>query len=560
MDHTRILNEIRSRDTLEKAFDYALYDRVYRDFYFDYFEIEYARANKQGIVDEIAAELRDPEAFVPRLAYAYFPPKTALCYRRMVYLPFKDLGVRYAFCIVFAKYLDGGMSPRSFANRRACGKQARVSLLQDFSSVSWPNFCTWQRKQADSNSVLLRTDISSFYDSISHRYLLDTIVQELSLSLESPVMKLFQRLLTLTVVSYSRETGGVKQDELLQGLPIGNGTEGFLANIYLNKVDWNMTKLGSSSGVSFGRYNDDMRIFGAGRVEVLDALRLLQELLLDKGLNLNAGKTVLAENKEEMEELRSKDYELSDYQWEEDETEDEEEEPTSQTTSVVRSHIDLHFHEFDKVFDPGQPLKNDKDAKDFCKSLSAKKADGTPLVKISDRVPEHIERLREVVTKWQGSGKHAAWLLVQSAFYRRVRAETGSKAKEVLFDLLEEDQVNSYIKYRVLHQLVRLRKSKKTGEFRFLGRLSGHEKQRLRALIPEFIAQPAFELNVVSLYLCFCLGASSTELEELVGAHAIDPKAEPIRNALSFLVSPEFETELPAISLAREPDNVQPEY
>lgn len=346
MDHTRILNEIRSRKTLEQAFDYALYDRLRRDFYFDYFEIEYAISNKGALLDEIAEELRNPEEFVPRLAYAYFPPKTALCYRRMVYLPFKDLVVRYAFCIVFANHLDGRMSATSFANRRASGDQARFSLLEDFSATSWPKFCTWQREQAKLCPVLLRTDISSFYDSISHPYLLDALAQELSLNLKSPVMKLFQKLITATVISYSRETGGIKHDELLQGLPIGNGTEGFFANIYLNKVDYSMNKLGSSSGVSFARYNDDMRIFGGGRAAVLDAVRLLQELLLVKGLNLNASKTELAENQEKMEELRSKDYELSDYHWEEEEIGDDEQEATSQTISIVQSRIDLHFHEF----------------------------------------------------------------------------------------------------------------------------------------------------------------------------------------------------------------------
>ena len=346
MDHTRILNEIRSPQTLNQAFDYALHDRTRTDFCFDYFEIEYVAANKQLVLDEIGEELKKPEEFVPRLAWAYFPPKTALCYRRMVYLPFKDLVVRYAFCIVFAKYLDGGMSANSFANRRASGDQAKCSFLQDFSATSWPNFCTWQREQAKCSSVLLRTDISSFYDSISHLYLLDAIVQELSVRRDSPVMKLLQGLLHVTVVSYSRETGQIKQDELKQGLPIGNGTEGFLANIYLNKVDAAMNSVSGKLGISFGRYNDDMRIFGESRPQVLDAVRLLQELLLVKGLNLNASKTELAENAQQMEALRSKDYELYGYLEEEDETEEAEPPAGPQAPTPVRSHVDLHFHEF----------------------------------------------------------------------------------------------------------------------------------------------------------------------------------------------------------------------
>jgi hypothetical protein len=298
------------------------------------------------------------------------------------------------------------MSPSSFANRRASGDQARFSLLQDFSATSWPNFCTWQRKQAQLSSVLLRTDISSFYDSISHSYLLDAISQELSLTPESPVMNLFRRLLTVTVISYSRETGRIKQDKLLQGLPIGNGTEGFLANIYLNKVDSSMKSLASSTGISFGRYNDDMRIFGESRESVLDAVRLLQDLLLVMGLNLNASKTEVAANQKEMEDLRSKDYEMSDYQWEEDEVEGDEPDTTSQTISVVQSRIDLHFHEFNTTFVPGQPLKGDKEAKDFCKSLSVKKADGSALLLFTvEYVPPLLQKPKRSYSAYWKSAK-----------------------------------------------------------------------------------------------------------------------------------------------------------
>jgi hypothetical protein len=560
MDHTRILNEIRGRQTLEQAFDYAIYDRIHTDFWFDYFEIEYVAANKELVLDEIVAELKEPEQFGPRLAYAYFAPKTALCYRRMVYLPFKDLVVRYAFCTVFAEYLDGGMSPNSSANRRASGDRAKCSLLQDFSATSWPNFCTWQREQAKRSSVLLRTDISSFYDSISHCYLLDAIADELSLRRDSPVMNLLHGLLSVTVISYSRETGEIKQDDLKQGLPIGNGTEGFLANIYLNRVDAAMNSMSGSPAISFGRYNDDMRIFGQTRAGVLDAVRLLQELLLVKGLNLNAGKTELAENAEQVEELRSKDYELYGYLEEEDEAEEEEAPAVSQAPTPVQSHVDVHFHEFDRRFAPGEPLKEDKDAKEFCKFLSTRGADGTPLIHISERLPEHIETLRQVLTKWQGSGKHAAWLLVQSAFYRGIRVPTAKKAKEVVFDLLEVPNVNPYIRYRLLHHLVKPRQDSKGREYRFLDRLSETEKARLKQRVPLFVAEPAFELNLVSLYLSRCLGASRAQLEELVRDHAIKPDADPIRNALSYLESRQLATKIPPLSFAHEPDDIQPNY
>jgi hypothetical protein len=105
-----------------------------------------------------------------------------------------------------------------------------------------------------------------------------------------------------------------------------------------------------------------------------------------------------------------------------------------------------------------------------------------------------------------------------------------------------------------------LRKRKKGIEFRYLDRLSAEEKRRLREFIPRFIAQPAFELNVVSLYVSYRLGASRAELGELVRVNAINSDADPIRNALSFLDSRQIETKVPAVSLAQEPDDIQAEY
>ncbi len=180
LDHTRLLNRLHSRKILNRAFDYALYDRIKHDYYYDYFEIEYVSKNKEKILDEILIELEDVDSYTQRPAYAYYPPKTDLCYRRMVYIPFKDLIIRYAFVIILADLLDNDLSPNCFANRKAKGEQSKISLLEDFAKNSWPNFCEWQRGCVEKYDVLLRTDITSFYDSISHDYLVAEICNELS--------------------------------------------------------------------------------------------------------------------------------------------------------------------------------------------------------------------------------------------------------------------------------------------------------------------------------------------------------------------------------------------
>ena len=50
------------------------------------------------------------------------------------------------------------------------------------------------------------------------------------------------------------------------------------------------------------------------------------------------------------------------------------------------------------------------------------------------------------------------------------------------------------------------------------------------------------------------------ELEKLVRDHAIQPDADPIRNAVSYLESCQVTTKTPALPFANEADDIQPEY
>ena len=448
MDHMRLFNQIRQRSTLDQAFEYTCHDRMHTDYYVDFFELNYVRNHKSQILDELEAELTSPDAYHQRPAYAFFPPKTDLCFRRMVYLNFKDLVVRCAFVIVFAQFLDASLSPTCFANRRATGEQAEQTLLADFAKESWPKFCSWQLEQAQDNTTLLRTDISSFYDSISHDYLVRTFAEELSVPENSPVMKLFRKVLTVPVLICSSEIGGDLQlTEMRQGLPIGNNTEGFFANVYLQAIDASMSSL---LGIQFGRYNDDMRIFGKDRNQVLKGLRVLQELLLTKGLNLNTSKTELAENECAIEKLRSQDTDVYQYFPESDEQSDVESEPEG--PAGITLGIDRPFDSFDRNFEPDEELASHTDGKDFCKFLSMQSQDGGG-AGLSERSEQQVRQLKTVMKKWSGSSRHAAWLLVQSAFDRRINSQTRLAARNVLLDVLDDQHVNSYAKYRVLHHL-----------------------------------------------------------------------------------------------------------
>lgn len=346
MDHTRLYNDICSGETLYQAFAYALYDRNKTDSYADLFELDYVRNNREQILKELASELETPEKYHQRNAYAYFYPKTNLCLRRMIHLNFKDLVVRYAFAIVLAHSLDRFMKDTCFAYRRQKGQRAARRLLTHFADTDYPNWVGWQKEQVQNNLVLLRTDISSFYDSISHDYFVCTLTKRLAISTQTPVVKLFKKVLSVPVLSYSRTGESPAVDPLRQGLPIGNNTEGFFANIYLMDIDEAMSQL---PHVQFGRYADDMRIFGPGRAEVLDALNELQKLLLTKGLNLNSSKTQLAESKEEVADLRSKETDIFAYWGEDDELQAQENDETDK--KAIEGFVDPPLGHLSRSFD-----------------------------------------------------------------------------------------------------------------------------------------------------------------------------------------------------------------
>jgi hypothetical protein len=539
MDHQRALNQLRSREILSEALNYAMFDRTNGDFLFDPFEIENARTNSETLINELIEELQDPTEFEPRPAFAFFPPKNQLCDRRLIYIPIKDLTVRYSMAMVFSEQIESEIHPQCFAYRRATGNYVRSRFTEEFSTGGWARFCQWQAECCGDNLILLRTDISSFYDSISHDYLIDAVCRHLMLPRVCPLICLFERLLRVPVIYYSPSTGQIEGPTTTrQGLPIGDGVEGYLANLYLKDVDDAMVR----AQAQYGRYVDDIRLFGTTREEVHHQLRILQEQLLRKGLNLNSSKTEMAEDEPSRSELISRLYSGSSN----DDVENE------QAGSVIQGQVDVPFEQFDRTFTEGQILENGGDAKDFCKFLGAHRADGQPRVALAERQIWHIDRLREIVSLWRGPTKHATWLLAQTSAYRGVPTPTQTRARNVIIELLADDQISPYSRYRLLHHLVKARQAVIGTTFRFIDQFHLTERQRIEALLPGFLAAPAFELNLIALYHLKILGRSPDNLRALAAANC-RRGCEPVRNALK-MAARITQTQTPPDAFTDEPD------
>lgn len=545
MDHQRALNRLRTPEFLAIALDYALFDRTDGDHFFDPFEIEYAAENKDEMITDIIGELEHPGEFRPRVATAFFPPKDELCDRRMVYIPIKDLTIRYAIVLLFAEEIEHEMHDQCFSYRRPTGLVDRGRFTEDFASGGWSRFCDWQKQQCAVRGVLLRTDIAAFYDSISHDYLIDAICRHAGLPKDCPLMRLFKSVLKTPVIYYSPESRIIEGPDIIhQGLPIGDGVEGYLANIFLKDVDDAMTE----ADAAYGRYVDDIRLFGSTREEVLAKLRVLQERLFRKGLNLNTAKTEIAEDETALRSLVSRLYALAGYS-------DPEE---SRAGLSLSGKIDRPFSEFDRVFVESTALKSLGDAKDFCKFLSAHEDDGTPLVALNERRPWHVDRLCEAIRKWRGAGKHAVWLLVQTAVYSHVQEAAQDEARGAVRDMLKDSGVSAYARYRILHHLVKLRQRQDGGSFRFIDSLGEDERDGIRDLMPSYVSADAFELNLIGLYTLRALGEDAQGLRDAVTKHA-NRGCEPLRQVLRVLPKvPELSREQAIVE--REPDEVPAPY
>ena len=524
MDHIRLLNQVRSEKNIRLACKYAFYDRCKNDDYFDHFELEYFKEFQERLIEEIRLELQQPEKFQVRPAYTYYTAKDNLCYRRMIYIPFKDLVIRYAYIIILANYFDKSLSKNCFANRRATGKQAENSLLEDFYKVSMPNFIEWQEKCANHYDVLIRTDISSFYDSISHQYLIDNLCNYLSTYRDTDFINIFYKLLCPDIISYSHKTNKVQQKQtLLQGITIGNNLEGFLANLYLKDIDEVM----QDKDIEFGRYSDDMRIFAKNSETAHRYLLILQEHLLNKGLNLNASKTKIAKNKEEMEEIKSRIYKSLSIDSYDTFPENQDSDYSNFVyNNEVEKNIDIKENSnlYFSDFDPDSQIKEEEDAKKFCIYLSKR-------INTKDRTIKHIIQLENILTNFQRRGKHASWLLVESIYNKYIPTNTKEKAMEVLFKIFHDNTVIFYTRYRLLHHLVNLNYDINGNKL-----IKTIERQsELFDIILIFLKKPSFPLNLTALYALRELGYSRNKIENSYLSYLPIPLSDPILNAISYM-------------------------
>lgn len=133
---------------------------------------------------------------------------------------------------------------------------------------------------------IVDVDIRKYFDTVNHELLLDTVNEEIS---DGSVLRLLRMFLESGVM----ENGVRMATE--EGTPQGGVISPLLANIYLNRFDWEMAK----AGYDVVRYADDFVVLCANQQEAQRAYEEVRSIIGGKlRLQLHPEKTRIIHHKE----------------------------------------------------------------------------------------------------------------------------------------------------------------------------------------------------------------------------------------------------------------------
>lgn len=197
--------------------------------------------NLVSLQDELAARTYRPG---PYSSFYIHEPK-----RRLISAaPFRDRVAHHALCQVIEPIFERRFIYDSYANRKGKGAHRALDRCQTF---------------ARRYSYVLPCDARQFFPSIDHAILRGLLAGKLR---DADVMWLVDRILEsgVGVLSAGYDAQWFPGDDLLaalrpRGLPIGNLTSQFWANVYLNDLDHFIKR--QLKCPAYLRYVDDMLLF-----------------------------------------------------------------------------------------------------------------------------------------------------------------------------------------------------------------------------------------------------------------------------------------------------------
>lgn len=190
---------------------------------------------------------------------------------------FKDRVVHHALCNIIEPIFDKTFIYDSYANRKKKGSHSALKRFDYFKRKVSSNG-RLVRNAKDDNMVIgyaLKADIKHYFDTVDHEVLLRIIKKKIK---DENIIWLVQRILD----NHNFKVLG-------KGMPIGNLTSQFFANVYLNELDYFVKHVLKAK--YYLRYVDDFVILHRNKEVLEDYKKQTNEFLKTVKLELHPEKS-----------------------------------------------------------------------------------------------------------------------------------------------------------------------------------------------------------------------------------------------------------------------------
>ncbi|MFA5887622.1 MAG: reverse transcriptase domain-containing protein [Candidatus Nanoarchaeia archaeon] len=192
-------------------------------------------------------------------------PKT----RKISKSAFRDRVVHHALCNIIEPLFEKPFIYDSYANRKGKGVLKAINRFEYFKGKVSGNFTQIKGTNCVKGFVL-KADIRKFFDSVSHKILMEIIRSKIR---DERMLWLIRLILR----NYSSNKQGT-------GMPLGNLTSQFFANVYLNELDYFVKQ--KLKAKYYIRYVDDFVILHKSK-EVLEYYQKEISLFLNDSLSIS---------------------------------------------------------------------------------------------------------------------------------------------------------------------------------------------------------------------------------------------------------------------------------
>jgi retron-type reverse transcriptase len=244
-----IYDEVCSYENLELAFQRARRGKTLKQYVID-FEKD-LKENLLQLRSELLLHTYEPR---PLKTFILRDPKT----RKISKSAFRDRVIHHAIYNVIEPVFDKRFVHDSFANRIGKGTLNAIK-----------RFDVFKRKVSKNNTIkcyVLKADIKSYFDTVDHEILIKLLCKRIHDG----------RLMWLIRIILNNHQGKVSS----KGMPLGNLTSQFFANLYLNELDqYVKQKLRAKYYI---RYVDDFVILHQSRIQLEEYKEKIDQFLKEK--------------------------------------------------------------------------------------------------------------------------------------------------------------------------------------------------------------------------------------------------------------------------------------